>query len=75
MSFSTVFIKSYHVHAKEIKFWNNKKRLFYGNCAQMSFIASKKINVWVQWTSDFFDQHNMWIKVVQALSTVWWFEV
>ena len=38
-------------------------------------LFQKKINVWAQWTSDFFDQHNMWIKVVQALSTVWWFEV
>ena len=30
---------------KKLNFRNNKKRLFYGNCAQMSFIASKKINV------------------------------
>ena len=27
-----------------------------------------------QWTSEFFDQHKKWLKVVQALSMIWWLE-
>ena len=34
----------------------------------------KKENVWAQLTSGFFDQHNKWLKVVQALSMIWWLE-
>ena len=49
-----------------------------GKCAQMSVITStkkkKKENVWAQLTSGFFDQHNKWLKVVQALSMIWWLE-
>ena len=48
-----------------------------GKCAQMSVITSKKkikVNAWAQWTSEFFDQHNKWLKVVQALSMIWWLE-
>ena len=39
----------------------------------MSVITStkkKKANVWAQLTSEFFDQHNKWLKVVQALSMI-----
>ena len=38
------------------------------------FNNKKKVNAWAQWTSEFFDQHNKWLKVVQALSMIWWLE-
>ena len=49
-----------------------------GKCAQMSVITSTKKKkrkcVSTELTSGFFDQHNKWLKVVQALSMIWWLE-
>ena len=40
----------------------------------LSLQQKKKVNAWAQLTNEFFDQHNKWLKVVQALSMIWGLE-